>query len=117
MGALQGCSVDFWRNNYALWVDYVPSTVYIEQFDRNVFGTTLNFTTAINFDRSLEGINGLVRESIAALLNAGHPDVNYPLTVEEVISELQTSYDLGGNHIDDQFVRFKTFNNLTCPFC
>ncbi|MCA1011491.1 hypothetical protein [Halobacillus halophilus] len=117
MGALQGCSVDFWRNNYGLWIGYFPSSMYSEEFDRDAIGATLNFNTAINFDRRLEGIHGLVRESVAALLNAEHPGVNYPLTSREVLREFQIAYDSGGMQIDEQLVRFKTFNHLACPFC
>lgn len=117
LGALQGCSVDFWRNNYALWVGYEPGDIFYENFERDALSTTLNFTTAINLDLRLHGIHGLVREALAALLNASHPGVQYPLSEEEVLDEFQRAYDLGGRHMDDQFVRFKTFNSLACPFC
>lgn len=115
MGVCQGCNVIFWKNNYPLWIGSTPETVYLDVFERLIFSETFNFSTAINLDITLHGINGLARESVAALLNAAHPDVNYPLSVAQVIQELQASVDLGGDHIQEQLERFQTFNNLACP--
>lgn len=53
---------------------------------------------------------------MGALLNAAHPDVNYPLTVSQVISRFQNAFDTGGAAIEAQKDEFEGFNaGLPCP--
>jgi len=63
------------------------------------------------------GINALARESTAALLNAGHPDINYFYTEEEIISITQDAIDM--EHYDRALRNFIYLNRLNegtvCP--
>ena len=47
------------------------------------------------------GMKAMMRHSVAAILNAGHPDVDYDLTVDEVIGLVQ-----------DAFAGYKTFEEV-----
>ena len=53
-------------------------------------------------------MNALLRQSVAALLNAAHSDVNYPNTVVEVISSTQVA--LISEDYDETVIMFEDFN-------
>jgi len=53
-------------------------------------------------------MNALLRQSVAALLNAAHSDVNYPNTVVEVISSTQVA--LISEDYDETVNMFEEFN-------
>lgn len=88
-GGGEGCTPGFWKNHLDLW----PATGFStdDDFD-TVFGTNL-FDPDITLGEAIEarggGINKLARHGTAALLSAAHPDVDYPLTVSDVISAVQ----------------------------
>ena len=47
------------------------------------------------------GIDALARHAVAALLNAAHPDVNYPLSTTEIINAVQQAIADGEPAITD----------------
>jgi len=53
-------------------------------------------------------MNALLRQSVAALLNAAHSDVNYPNTVVDVISSTQIA--LISEDYDETANMFEEFN-------
>jgi hypothetical protein len=57
----------------------------------------------------------LLRAATAAVLNAAHPDVDYPLTSADVISQVNTA--LLGNRAQMLTIakNLDMFNNLGCP--
>ncbi len=85
----EGCTPGYWRNHFEHW----PPTGYSpgDDFD-SIFG--VNFFTP---DKTLGetiwlgggGVKKLARHGTAALLNAAHPEVAYPLSVAEVIAAVQ----------------------------
>lgn len=93
----EGLTPGFWKNCKFDWVGYSKGDSF-----NAIFGTAITInqgkkgeTGNPTFDealRSRDGINeeegiydALARHAVAALLNAAHPDVNYPMTEQEII--------------------------------
>lgn len=58
----------------------------------------------------------LIRAAVAALLNAQHEDINYPLTTMEVIDEVNAALATGDrDEILALAEQLDEFNNLGCP--
>jgi len=70
-----------------------------------------NPTLVQALDARGEGLNKLVRESVAALLNAAHPQVNYPFTVSEVISMTQQAIADQDYTVADEFQQYNRVDN------
>lgn len=88
----EGCTPGFWKNvrkHGVYWVatGYSPG----DDFDA-AFGVDLN-DPDITLLQALKakggGLGKLLRHGTAALLNASHPDVDYPLSAAEVIAAVQ----------------------------
>lgn len=61
------------------------------------------------------GVEALSRHAVAALLNASHPLVGYPMTAEAVIHAYQVAIDSGNAAvIEAQKNLFDAFNNAGC---
>ena len=59
----------------------------------------------------------LLRAAVAALLNAAHPDVNYPMSKEDVIAEVDAALASGDpDTIIDLATILDGYNNLGSPF-
>lgn len=54
-----------------------------------------------------DGINKLARHSVAALLNAAHPEIDYPVSIIDIISYTQASID----NQEYSFADVLAFNN------
>lgn len=67
----------------------------------------LTLLEALNLEG--DGLNKLIRESVAAMLNAAHSDVDYPHTVVEVIAMTQVS--LASSDYDETGILFEQLNN------
>jgi hypothetical protein len=119
-----GCSHGYWKNHASSWL----ATGYSQQdtVGRVFAGTipwpavaTSSLSEALKFGggSGVEGaVKNLMRQAVAALLNAAHPDVPYPRTATEVINlvdralasnDRQTILRLAGE--------FDRDNNLGCP--
>jgi hypothetical protein len=86
---IQGCTPGFWRNHHHQWVNYTPGQLF-----NDVFGSTPiadNRTLGQAVQQGGGGWSALGRQAVAALLNAAHPDVNYPLTEQQVIDAVQAA--------------------------
>jgi hypothetical protein len=123
----QGCSVSFWVENeqgsaggVLVWPSgYLPqdkfgSSAYFNTQITISSGNDPSFTDALNSQN--DGIDKLARQSVAALLNAAHPDVSYPLTIAQVISMTDDAIAKSDYSVADTFA---TYNNLgnsgLCP--
>ena len=115
MGVTQGCSQGFWGNlnNVEHWLPtgFLPTDSFNTVFDRNVFNATFTLIQAVNLQGG--NLNALARQTVAALLNAAHPNINFPLTVDQVIEMFQTAFDSGvyGPTIE----LFEALNEAFCP--
>jgi hypothetical protein len=56
----------------------------------------------------------LLRAAVAALLNASHPGVAYPLTEGEIIADVNAALAAGGNALTDLATELDDYNNLGC---
>jgi hypothetical protein len=90
---LQGCGPDFWHMNgdENLWVGYQPSDSFVD-----IFGVDARDVTLIE---ALEGKGGgpraeraIKRHSVAALLNARHPEVSFAFTEDAIIEYVQEAF-------------------------
>jgi hypothetical protein len=104
----EGCTPGYWKNttmHYCEWDAAGYSTD--DDFD-TVFGTNY-----FNPDRTLlvalstggGGYDALGRHAVAALLSASHSDVNYGLTVQEVIDAVRAR--------DKNLLAY--YNEMGCP--
>jgi hypothetical protein len=90
----EGCTPGFWRNHFEDWppTGYSPSDDFDTTFGVDYFDPDITLGDAIWLGGG--GVNKIARHGTAALLNASSPDVEYPLTVAEVIAAVQAG-DLG----------------------
>ncbi len=61
------------------------------------------------------GLEGLGRHTVAALLNAASPGVNYPLTEAEVIAAFNDVHPGTKPEYNDLKNQFAGMNELGCP--
>jgi hypothetical protein len=101
-GESEGLTPGFWKNHPNCWVGYDPETDYFN----DIFGVSVTINkvgkkpgnsnpTLMEALAAKGGVNeakdeygALVRHAVAALLNAAHPEVNYPLTETEIINSV-----------------------------
>jgi hypothetical protein len=120
MAIFEGCSQGFWgqEQHFDSWVGFTPAQQFDEVFDRIILGDAdLTLEQAINPEPPLnDPVKRLALQAVAALLNAAHPDVDYPLTVAQVIQQTQIALDSNDAAvIDAQAQEFNVLNNLGCP--
>lgn len=118
MGIREGCSQGFWsqERNLPNWVPtgFLPTDIFNIVFDRNAADpATTTLFQALNPVTPVTLLEQLIQQATAALLNAAHPDINYPLTVNEVISLFQAAFDSGDYETTKNL--FDQYNNLFCP--
>ena len=81
----QGCDVEFWSapENLIAWpAVFQPDTLFVDVFNIDSFpGANLFEVLNMNGEGELES---MAAETIAAMLNAAHQAVNYPLTQNEI---------------------------------
>jgi hypothetical protein len=112
----EGCTPGFWKNHpEAFPAPYSASTTLGSVFT----GLTANYAS-LTFAQALElgggGLDALLRQAVAALLNAQSADVEYPLTAAEVIA--QTNAAIASGDYETTKDLFDQYNNLTAPgFC
>ena len=127
----QGCTPGAWKNRL-LWISewtetgYSPDDklkdVFLEVGYWPAYAPLKNKTLeeALGFpggDTLREKAQILLRAAVAALLNASHPDVNYPRLESEVIDDVNDALE---SQDKDTIINLATAldndNNLGCPF-
>lgn len=89
-------------------------TVENETFTASEDVNGLTLAQALNQKDS--SLADLLRESVAAMLNAAHPDVNYPYTVPEIMSMAQIA--IASGHYDDTVNLLQKVNDKdNSPLC
>jgi hypothetical protein len=109
----EGCSHGYWKNHLSAWgpTGYNPTDDFDTVFGVNAFTPDRTLLQALQAGGG--GIDNLGRQGVAALLNASHPGVDFPLTPEQVITLVHDAVANGtagsvGQHLD-------TLVNLGCP--
>jgi hypothetical protein len=124
-GGGEGCGFSYWRNpqhgdswtgtglslesNVADVLGGVPAT--LAKPDQGLSSAELTFAQSLGLRGS--GVNKLLRETIAEMLNAEAAGVNYDLTPGQVI-ELYSAAITGGD-VGATAKTLKQFNNQACP--
>lgn len=138
----QGCTPGYWkqpayRNN--VWTsddEYGPDTLVRNTFElavtdgggngrRGRGGGNDRDWKSMRLLEALDGGGGpgiegaqkiLIRAAVAALLNAQHDDINYPLSVDEIVDAVNEALASGDRQtILDLADQLDEYNNLGCP--
>ena len=121
-----GCTPGYWKNhdgskkqtNQWAFTPYSPSQLISTVFDAGTLGSyTLRQALDWGGGSSLEEKKQLLlHHAVAALLNASHPDISYPLTAAEIIASVNAA--LASND-EDAILALKDSldkkNNAGCP--
>jgi len=120
----EGCTPGYWKNHPASWelTGYSPSQSVESVFAQAGSYPALGAATlleALDFGGG-PGVEGaaaiLLRAGVAAVLNAASPDVAYPMTVGQVIAQVDTALASGDR--DTMLLvaaELDALNNLGCP--
>jgi hypothetical protein len=120
----EGCTPGYWKNHTDSWAGtgYSPGQSTVSVFSAASAFPSLASKTLL---QSLQGGGGpgtlgsatiLLRAAVAALLNAAHSGVDYPLTQAQIISRVNSA--LASNNRDTMLALASTLdddNNLGCP--
>jgi|GEM_PF-2580620 len=111
----EGCSHGFWKNHRKAWAPtgYKTSDDFDATFNCDAFDPDVTLRQALWLRGG--GLKALAREAVAALLNAAHPDVNYPSTVAEVIEKVQDAIESGEYDVTQK--ELEAYNTLEGPLC
>jgi hypothetical protein len=82
----EGCTPGYWKNHLDAWppTGYAPGDDFDTTFGVDLFDPDITLDDAVNAKGGK--VNRLARHGTAALLSAAHPDVDYSLSVAEVIA-------------------------------
>jgi hypothetical protein len=108
----QGCTPGYWKqqHHFDSWTPPYDPTDQFSSFFENAFpGMTLDDVLG----QGGGGLNALGRQTVAALLNAASPGVNYPYTPEQVINMFNSVFP-GGDY-DRLKNSFEQANERSCP--
>jgi hypothetical protein len=115
-GEIGGCSPGFWsqrglRASYWTATGYAPAEYYDDVFGN---GPEISLYSALTARGNASG-QALLRHSVAALLNAAHPDINFPFSEAEVIALTQAAWADGRRNVINALKdTFDDANNLGC---
>ncbi len=105
----EGRGQGYWKNHVEEWVGYVPEDDFDTIFGVDAFDPDRTLLEAIKSGGG--DVAALGRKAVAALLNAAHPDVTYPLTELEVIALVQAALAPGGD-VEGTKDLLESYNNL-----
>jgi hypothetical protein len=111
-GGGEGCTPGYWKQtqHFDSWTaPYTPDTDFDDVFD-DAFGE-LSLLEVMNLGGG--GLNALGRHVVAALLNAASADVDYDLSVAQVIAAFNAVYP-GGDY-EALKNQLQGFNEQVCP--
>ena len=120
----QGCTPGYWKNHTDSWppTGYLPSQKVQSVFSQaSLFPALGNATLldALSFQggSTLEGAAEiLLRAGVAGLLDAAHPNVNYPRTPASVIADVNAALASGDRDtMTSVAAAIDKDNNLGCP--
>ena len=120
----QGCPVSFWikESDYRNVTDsrllWPPSYLPEDKFGSPAYFNTKLTISSID-DPSLidalnsqnDGIEKLARQSVAALLNAAHSKIHYPLTITQVISLTNDAIAKSDYSVAETFAKYNNLDN------
>ena len=105
-GAPPGLQPNAWAATGYHWSDPFTSAGFVNAYRNRTFLQVL--------DQGGGGRNALGRHTVAALLNAAHPNVSYDLTVAEVVAMFNDVIQNNGN-VNALRSLFESYNEQGCP--
>jgi hypothetical protein len=118
---LEGCSQGFWKNHTGAWQALDPadtvSSVFANAAAYGLGGATLHQALGFPGGSSLtEAAQILLRQAVAAMLNAYHDSVEYPRTDAEIMWDVDTALaSASRSTILSLAADLDGDNNLGCP--
>lgn len=113
-GGGEGCTPGFWKQSqhFDSWTaPYAPSALFSAVFENAFPGKTLLQVLKLRGG----GLKALGRHTVAALLNAASPNVNYDLTVNQVIAEFNAVFPGTKDEYESLKNTFEGLNKQGCP--
>lgn len=110
----EGCTPGYWRqpHHFGNWTaPYDPEDLFSAHFEDAFPGMTLLQVVSLNGG----GLNALGRHTVAALLNAASPDVDYSMTPQEVIDAFNDVFPGTRQEYNALKDLFEAENELGCP--
>jgi hypothetical protein len=114
----EGKSPGFWKNHLGAWVGLSPNQTLESVFnvpdslglDNSTLIQALNFGGGSSLK---EKAQTLFRQAVAALLNANHPNIDYPLSSSTIISRVNSALASGSKTtIENLKNELDGYNNL-----
>ena len=90
----EGCTPGFWKNHTEDWDVYVPGQTVMSVFSEAP-DSVANLTLLKGLKNGGGQEEALTRHAIAALLGAANDEVDYPLTVQQVIDMVNAAFASG----------------------
>jgi hypothetical protein len=110
----EGCTPGYWKQtqHFDSWPAlYAPTTKFSTVFE-SAFGTT-TLLDVVKLGGG--GLNALGRHTVAALLNAANPDVDYGMTAAQVIAKFNAAYPGSSAAYEALKNEFEAANERGCP--
>jgi hypothetical protein len=128
-----GCTLGFWKTHDGsgpqpnVWPSpYTPTTTLLAAGFIGTGNDGVSLDDALGFSGGptvQDAKNNLMKQAVAALLNAATTGMNYPLTVNQVLAEVNTALATTGTDAHKRQVilaeatRLEGFNSLEGPLC
>lgn len=117
----QGCSADFWISQTSWCSTYYQYSYFFLTFGISNYRNVGNFNLFLLEALSIKGggYNKLAKEATAALLNACDPNINFPLTVEQIKTATRDMFDntnYGNKDANNLSSLYADANNSVCPY-
>lgn len=93
----EGCTPGFWKNHTSAWVGYTTGQELDTVFNLGVFDAALgddSLLEALSYgggSTNQAAAQLLLHHAVAALLNASHPDVDYPQSTASIIAAVNAA--------------------------
>lgn len=107
----EGCTPGYWKqeHHFDSWTaPYDPTDFYDE-----VFGVGPHITLLAALESGGGGVNALLRHSVAGLLSAASPDVDYGMSVAAIVSLVQSAFDT--SNFESAKNTLEDLNEQFCP--
>ncbi|HEV2148407.1 MAG TPA: hypothetical protein VGR37_13475 [Longimicrobiaceae bacterium] len=121
----EGCTLGYWKqqHHFDSWVatGFAPAQTLESVFDvPDTFGLdNVSLASALEFKGGSDATAAarlLLKQAVAALLNAAHPDVDYELTTAQVIAQVNAALDTRSRSTMLALAsQLDGFNNAGCP--
>ena len=107
----EGCGHGFWKKPSRVWSGFSRDQTVGSVF-AGLPGDIASLTLSNALKQGGGGLNALMRQAVAGLLNAENPDIDYPLTTAQVIAMVNDAVASGDAAIESLKDTLEGFNNL-----